>query len=84
MTNVISIYVVNLVFSTTILLLGLVSYIYRRDAVAILIGIAFGMFTLTNIGFLMGLEDVYTAGFMIVRSVGYILVLLAMFKIATK
>jgi len=84
MGNIYSIYIVNLVFCVTILFLGILTSLTKKNMSPLFVGFAFGVFGLTNIGYLMGLEQIYTIFFLLLRSVGYLLVLLAMFREALK
>lgn len=73
---------VNLVLSFAILLLGLVGYRRARTAVALYIGLGFGLFGLSHLANLLDLKDTLEAELVAVRTLAYLLVAFALYRLA--
>jgi uncharacterized membrane protein (UPF0136 family) len=77
-----SITVVNLVLCIIILVLGLVGYRRSREASSLYVGIAFGLFGLSHLATLLGLKDPLKVALIVVRTLAYLLVAFALYKVA--
>lgn len=81
--NLDPIYVVNLVLCIVILLLGYWGYRKRRNAVPLLIGIAFGLFGISHLVTLFGLAEDWASLLIIIRVLAYLTVIFALYKYVT-
>ncbi|MGD0274033.1 MAG: hypothetical protein ABSB96_09935 [Gaiellaceae bacterium] len=72
---------VNLILSAVILALGLVGYGLSRKIASLYIGLAFGLFGFSHLATLMGKKDSWEYELVAVRSVGYLLVALALYRV---
>jgi uncharacterized membrane protein (UPF0136 family) len=72
---------VNLVLAAVILVLGLVGYGLSRKTASLWIGLAFGLFGFSHLATLMGKKDSWKWELVAVRSVGYLLVALALYLV---
>ncbi|HIH36840.1 MAG TPA: hypothetical protein HA232_02900 [Methanocellales archaeon] len=75
------IYMVNLVLSVVILGLGLWSYQKSKNKVALYVGVAFGLFGFSHAATLFGLKDALEAGLIVIRTIAYLLVVFAVYKL---
>ncbi len=76
-----SVTIVNLILCVVILILGIWGYSAKKNAIPLFIGIAFGLFGLTHLLALLGLEAGLSVFFIVVRLVAYLLVIIALFKL---
>jgi len=72
--------ILNLLLSIVILVIGCAAYRKSSDINALLIGIAFGLFGLTHLSTLLGVEFLPTIAFALLRLCGYILVAVALYR----
>lgn len=72
---------VNLVLAVIILVLGLWAYTKNKSQVGLLVGIGFGLFGLSHLLTLLGLAAGMTAFLIIVRTIGYLLVIVALWGV---
>jgi len=72
---------VNLILSAAILALGLFGYGLSRKTASLYIGLAFGLFGFSHLATLMGKKDSWKYELVAVRSVGYLLVAFALYKV---
>jgi hypothetical protein len=77
------VYVVNLALRIVIFNLGYWGYRKRRDAVPLLIGIAFGLFGISHLVTLLGLAADWTNVLIGIRVVAYLTVIYALYKYVT-
>ncbi|GAB4308478.1 MAG: hypothetical protein Kow0019_05000 [Methanobacteriaceae archaeon] len=70
---------INLVFCVIIVLLGAWCYIKKKNTLAIYIGIGFGLFGISHFMVLIG-ADSASISLVIIRSLGYLVVILAVLK----
>jgi uncharacterized membrane protein (UPF0136 family) len=77
-----SITAVNLVLCIIILILGLVGYRRSREVSSLYVGIAFGLFGLSHLATLLGLKDPLKVALIVVRTLAYLLVAFALYKVA--
>ncbi|MGA1790168.1 MAG: hypothetical protein ACMUIM_01675 [bacterium] len=75
------IYVVNLVLCIVILALGVAGWRRSGNAFSLYIGIAFGLFGLSHLATILGLKHVLEGVLIGVRTLGYLFVVFALFKI---
>ena len=74
--------VTNTVLCIIILVLGCVGYGKSRDLPTLLIGIAFGIFGFSHVMTLLGLKEMLTTLLIIVRTIAYIMVVVALYLVA--
>lgn len=78
------IYVVNLVLCIIILALGYWGYKKSGDSVPLYIGIAFGLFGLSHLSILLGLKETLEYVLIAIRTIAYLIVIFALYKVASK
>jgi len=76
------IYVVNLVLCIVILTFGLAGYRRSKSAIPLYIGIAFGLFGLSHLASLLGLQKAMEVVLILVRTVAYLIVAFALYLAA--
>jgi len=72
---------VNLILSAAILVLGLIGYGLSKKNASLYIGLAFGLFGFSHLATLMEKKDSWKYELVAVRSVGYLLVALALYRV---
>jgi|GEM_PF-5340289 len=72
-------FLINLIFSAVIVILGSWSYVINRDVVGLYIAIAYALFGLSHIIWFFGREKVSESGNDIIRILGYLCILIALF-----
>ena len=72
---------VNLILSAVILVLGLVGYGLSRKTASLYIGLAFGLFGFSHLATLLEKKNSWKYELVAVRSVGYLLVALALYNV---
>ena len=72
--------ILNLLLCIIILIMGCAIYWKRSDVNALMIGIAFGLFGLSHLSTLLGIEFFPTIAFALLRLCGYILVAAALYR----
>ncbi len=70
----------NFVLCVVILILGYATYLKSGDEKAIYIGMAFGIFGVSHLATLLGLMEPLVPFLIFIRTIAYILVVLALFK----
>lgn len=75
------IYMVNLVLCVIIPLLGLWSYQKSKNIVSLYLGVAFGLFAFSHAATLLGLKDALEALLIIIRTIAYLIVVFAVYKL---
>jgi ABC-type Na+ efflux pump permease subunit len=75
---------VNLILGIIIFGLGVWAYSRKKGDVPLYIGIAFLLFAISHLIALIGLAAGLTVFLIIIRLIAYLLVILALYKIATK
>jgi hypothetical protein len=73
---------VNLVLCIVILLLGIWGFKKHKYSIPILVAIAFGIFGLSHLMELLGLKQTLTTFLIIIRTIAYLLVVYAVYRIA--
>jgi uncharacterized membrane protein (UPF0136 family) len=76
------IYAVNLVLCIVILTFGLAGYRQSKSAVPLYIGVAFGLFGLSHLATLLGLQKTMEVVLVMVRTVAYLIVAFALYLAA--
>jgi uncharacterized membrane protein (UPF0136 family) len=76
--------IINLVLTTVILILGIWAFVKRKSDVALYIGIAFGLFAVSHALTLAGLAASLETLLIVVRIIGYLLVIVALCRILMK
>ncbi len=69
----------NLVFCVIILILAFWIYFKTKDTIPLYIGVAFLLFGSSHLAVLMTIERTYSTFFLIVRTVGYLAIIYALF-----
>jgi hypothetical protein len=72
----------NLVLSAGIFILSIIGWARVRNALALFIGVAFGLFALAHLADIMSWGQSLEALLIILRAVGYIFVIIAVYKVA--
>jgi hypothetical protein len=72
-------YIINLMFCTTILVLGIVGYKKNNNSALLTIGVAFGLFGTSHFLTLLSLGDALEVPLVAIRMSAYLLVTLAMY-----
>ena len=78
--NLDPIYMVNLTLCLIILALGYLSYKKSKDMIPLYVGIAFGCFGISHLSILLGLKVTLEYVLIIIRTIGYLLVIFALYK----
>jgi uncharacterized membrane protein (UPF0136 family) len=78
------IYIVNLTLCTIILILGIFGYRKKGNPVPLYVGIAFGLFGVSHAATILGLKDDLEAPLIVVRTIAYLAVVFALYKILTR
>jgi uncharacterized membrane protein (UPF0136 family) len=76
------IYVINLVMTVIIMIVGLVGWRRSGKAVPLYFGIAFGLLALSHLATLLGLASSWEGLLIGIRLVAYLIVLYAVYKVA--
>ncbi len=76
------IYAVNLVLCILILIFGMIGYRRSKSNIPLYIGMAFGLFGLSHLATLMGLKDALEITLVIVRTLAYLVVVIALYLAA--
>ncbi len=76
--------IINLVLTTVILALGIWAFVKRKSDIALYIGIAFGLFAVSHALTLAGLAASLDVFIIIIRIIGYLLVIFALCRILVK
>jgi uncharacterized membrane protein (UPF0136 family) len=76
------IYAVNLVLCIVILIFGVIGYRRSKNPIPLYIGIAFGLFGLSHLATLLGLKDALEITLVIVRTLAYLVVAIALYLAA--
>jgi len=74
------IYVVNLLLCIVILILGYLSYKKSKDGVPLYVGVAFGFFGISHLMTILGLKLSLESSLIVIRTLGYLLVIFALYK----
>lgn len=77
-------YVVNLVLCIIIFTLGCWGFKKSGDSVPLYIGIAFGLFGVSHLATLLGLRETLDVLLIIVRTLAYLIVIYALYKIVKR
>ena len=72
--------IINIILCTVIVILGFMAYKRGRKMVPLLIAIAFLIFDVSHLVNFFGLADNWEAFLMIIRTLGYLTVVLAMYQ----
>jgi hypothetical protein len=76
------IYAVNLILCVVILIFGVAGYRRSKSAFPLYIGVAFGLFGLSHLATLLGLQKTMEVLFVMVRTVAYLIVAFALYLAA--
>ena len=78
------IYLTNFILCIAILVLGCVGYAKIKDKSPLFIGIAFGLFAVSHMVTLWGLKATLPTFLIVIRTIAYVLVVVALYRIAFK
>lgn len=73
---------VNFVMCVVILILGVMAYSKKKVAMPLLIGIAFGLFAVSHLATLLGFAKAWESFLIVDRTIAYLLVIYALFRVA--
>ena len=73
--------IINLVLSIVIVALAVVAYTSKKSRVAMYIGAAFALFGISHLLTLIGLDMALAYVLLIIRTLGYLIVIFALYKI---
>ena len=71
----------NLVLCVVIVALAIVAYVSKKSRTAMYIGAAFALYGISHLITLIGLADLLTDLLLIVRTIGYLIIIFALYKI---
>jgi|GEM_PF-667689 len=72
--------ILNLALSIIILITGYWGYKNKKDIVPLYVGVAFGLFGLTHLLTVLGFREALTNVFLVVRTIGYLIVIFALYS----
>lgn len=72
--------IINIILCTVIVILGFMSYKKKKNTVVLLIAIAFLIFDISHLVKFIGLAEKWEAFLMIIRTLAYLTVVLAMWQ----
>ena len=73
---------INFVMCVVILILGVMAYGKKKVAMPLLVGIAFGLFAVSHLATLLGFGEAWGSFLIVVRTIAYLLVIYALFRLA--
>ena len=73
--------IVNLVLCVVIVVLAIVAYINKKSRIAMYIGVAFALYGISHFMTLIGLATSLTDVLLVVRTLGYLVIIFALYKI---
>lgn len=72
----------NLALSTSVFVLAMVGWAKVKNALALFIGVAFGLFALTHLAAILTWDETLEALLIILRGIGYLFVVVAVYRVA--
>lgn len=72
---------VNFVLSVVILAIGVLNYLKMKSVVSLYVGAGFGLFAVSHLATLAGLSDSMSSALVVIRAVGYISVIIALYAV---
>jgi hypothetical protein len=72
----------NLVLSVGVFVLAMIGWARVRNALALFIGLAFGLFALSHLATVLRWNESLEALLILLRAVGYVFVIVAVYKVA--
>ncbi|WP_455363648.1 hypothetical protein [[Eubacterium] cellulosolvens] len=72
----------NFLLCVVILLLGIMVYRRKRVAMPLLIGVAFGLFGISHLATLSGFRQAWESSLIVIRTLAYLIVVYALFRLA--
>lgn len=82
MTQLDTITAINFILCVVILILGMMAYAKKKVAMPLLVGIAFGLFAVSHLATLLGFREAWESFLIVVRTIAYLLVIYALFRLA--
>jgi hypothetical protein len=76
--------VVNLILAVIILVMGIWAYRTKGAGFALYAGLGFGLFAISHLLTLLGMADALNALLIVIRIVGYLLVIAALYLVLKK
>ena len=76
--------IVNLILALVILVMGIWAYRTKGAGFALYTGLGFGLFAISHLLTLLGLADTLNALLIVIRIVGYLLVIVALYLVLKK
>ena len=74
--------IVNLVLCAVILAFGLIGWRRSGKVFALYVGLAFGLFGLSHLATILGLKESLETALIVVRTLAYVLVAFALYRVA--
>jgi len=71
----------NLVLCVVIVALAILAYNRKKSRIALYIGVAFGLFGISHLVSLIGLGPSLTNALLVIRTLGYLIVIFALYKV---
>jgi hypothetical protein len=78
--NLDPIYTVNLVLCIIIVILGYLAYRKSKNTVPIYVGIGFALFGISHLATILGLKETLSDALIVIRTIGYLMVIFALYK----
>jgi uncharacterized membrane protein (UPF0136 family) len=75
------IYIINLTLCIIILVLGVFGYRKTGNPVPLYVGVAFGLFGVSHLATILGLKDPLEAVLIVIRTVAYLVVIVALYTL---
>lgn len=72
----------NFVLCVVIVVLGIMVYGRKKVAMPLLVGIAFGLFGISHLVNLLGFARAWESSLVVIRTLGYLVVIYALFRLA--
>jgi hypothetical protein len=71
----------NFVLCVVIVALAMAAYTSKKSRIALYIGVAFGLFGISHLVNLVGLGLALTDALLVIRTLGYLMVIFALYKV---
>jgi hypothetical protein len=82
--NLDPLYVANFILCLVIVVMGYLTYTKRKNSMALYVLIAFGLFGLSHLGFILDLVKNFELLFIAIRTIAYIAVIYGLYEVYSK
>jgi len=72
----------NFILCVVIVVLGIMVYGRKKVVMPLLVGIAFGLFGVSHLANLLGFAQAWESSLVVIRTLGYLIVIYALFRLA--